>query len=141
MWLCRRGAEFCSPERELNCLNSWCKVRVLRPKDCSLERKVAERLTKAIARFLSAYLVGLFLEGNHTQEDGGLSLSNTLHLNITLASINLRFNGPGEGGMRELSETLRLNTTLKSLNLRENGLGEGRLTGTVTLCRLFVTSS
>ena len=114
-----------APERELNGLNAWCKVRVLRPKDCRLERKGAERLAKAIARFLSAYLVGLFLEGNCTQEDGGRSLANTLRLNITLASLNLRFNGPGEGGMRELAETLRLNTTLKSLNLRENGLGEG----------------
>jgi Ran GTPase-activating protein (RanGAP) involved in mRNA processing and transport len=106
-------------------LNLWCKVRVLRPKDCRLERKGAERLAKAIARFLSAYLVGLFLEGNRTQEGGGRSLANTLRLNITLASLNLRFNGPGEGGMRELAETLRLNITLKSLNLRENGLGEG----------------
>jgi Ran GTPase-activating protein (RanGAP) involved in mRNA processing and transport len=54
-----------------------------------------------------------------------VALAQTLRLNTTLASLNLRENGLGEGGGWVLAEALRLNTTLASLNLYYNGLGEG----------------
>ncbi len=49
---------------KLNGLSMWCKVKVLRLKDCRLGRTGAVRLAEAIASFLSASLVELDLERN-----------------------------------------------------------------------------
>jgi len=68
----------------------------------------------------------LHLDWNGLGEGGGRALAETLRLNTTLTSLNLRGNGLREGGGQALAETLRLlNKTVTSLNLRSNGLGEG----------------
>jgi hypothetical protein len=61
------------------------------------------------ARFLSASLVELDLEGNDIPEGGGRALggAETLRLNTTLKSLNLCLNDLGKGGGRELAETLQ----------------------------------
>ena len=111
---------------KLNGLSMWCKVTVLRLKDCCVWRHGAGRLGEAIAAsFLSASLVELDLEGNGIEDSGGRALAKTLRLNTTLTSLNLNANRLGEGSGRSLAETLRLNTTITSLYLSGNGLGEG----------------
>jgi Ran GTPase-activating protein (RanGAP) involved in mRNA processing and transport len=109
----------------LNGLNAWCKVTVLRLVGCQLRRTGAISLAEAIASFLSTSLVELDLRGNDIEEGGGRALAETLRLNTTLTSLNLGYNRLGEIGWRALAETLRLNTTLTSLNLGVNGLGQG----------------
>ena len=110
---------------KLNSLNAWCKVIVLRLKDCRLGRAGAVSLAEALASFLSASLADLDLEGNDIQEGGVRALAETLRLNTTLTSLNLSVNDLGEGGGRALAETLRVNTTVTSLDLGWNDLGEG----------------
>jgi len=109
----------------LNGLNEWCKVTVLRLVGCQLGRTGAISLAEAIASFLSTSLVELDLRGNDIEEGGGRALAETLRLNTTLTSLNLGYNRLGEGGGRALAETVRLNTTLTSLSMGVNGLGEG----------------
>jgi hypothetical protein len=78
-------------------LNAWCKVTVLRLKDCSLG------------------------------EGGGRALADILRVNTTLALLDLYFNRPGEvSGGRALAEALRLNLAprLRRSTLA-TGLGEG----------------
>ena len=106
-------------------LSAWCKVTVLRLKDCRLRRTGASNLAEDIASFLFAYLVELDLEGNDIQEGGGRALAKILRLNTVLTSINLGRNGLGERGGRALADTLRLNTSLTEINLWGNDLGEG----------------
>ena len=56
---------------KLNGLSGWCKVTVLRLKDCCVWRYGAGRLAEAIASFLSTPLVELDLEGNIIEDGGG----------------------------------------------------------------------
>ena len=95
---------------KLNGLSMWCKVKVLRLKDCRLGRTGAVRLAEAIASFLSASLVELRLEWNAIQEGGGRALAETLRLNTTLTLLNLNRNCLGEGGGQALAETLCAST-------------------------------
>ena len=110
---------------KLHGLNAWCKVTVLRLKDCGLGSTGAVRLSEAIASFLSASLVEMNLEKNEIGAGGGRALAKALRPNTTLTSLNLRDNVLGEGGGRALAETLRFNATLTSLKLSWNGLGDG----------------
>jgi hypothetical protein len=69
------------------------------------------------------------------EEEG--AIADTLRVNTTLTSLDLRSNELREGGGRVIAETLRVNTTLKELNLASNRLGEGG--GRITLVLIPAT--
>jgi hypothetical protein len=105
-------------------LNAWCKVTVLRLKDCSL----GEGGGRALADILrvNTTLAKLELGWNRLGKGGGRALAETLcrRLNTTLTSLDLSGNGLRKGGGRALAETLRFNTTVALLDLYFNRPGE-----------------
>jgi len=108
---------------QLNGLNAWCKVTVLRLNSCGLGEGGGRALAEALR--LNTTVTSLNLGWNRLREIGGRALAEALRLSCTLASLDLSDNGLGEGGGRALAEALRFNTPLTSLNLSVNDLGEG----------------
>ena len=70
------------------------------------------------------------------EEEG--AIADTLRVNTTLTSLDLRSNKHSEQGRDwAIAETLRVNTTLTELNLASNRLGEGG--GRITLVLIPAT--
>jgi len=99
---------------QVNSLNAWCKVTVLRLKGCGLGEGGGRALR------LNTTVTSLDLFNNSLGEGGGRAIAQTLRLNTTLTSPQT-----SSTRSRSLGETLRLNTTVASLDIAEKGLGEG----------------